>query len=257
MFFFCKFFPQTPDEDEETRQYRLKIEEQKRLREEILRRKEMRRQMQAGVRKKELLDRLNSQTNAPNQAPTPTQTQPIPLNQQQQPLQQQPLLQQPEPNRPPLLTQQPKLVSETLQQSLNHTLTNPNQNNTLPLSGAAQTPTPRLNVKARLHMVKGSTPEQQIPNSGTKQQWNQPQLNRELLQQNNSSVQSVNRPNTTIQSLQVPQMNTPVGQDPALIQGPKPGAKRTVMQRVRSSSLEGQQVPQKVRVVKLSGQVSV
>ena len=54
---FC-FVPQNPDEDEETRQYRLKIEEQKRLREEILKRKEMRRQMQAGVREKELLDRV-------------------------------------------------------------------------------------------------------------------------------------------------------------------------------------------------------
>lgn len=205
--------------------------------------------MQAGVRKKELLDRLNSQTNAPNQGPTPTQTQPVAPNQQQQPL-----LQQPQPNRPPLLTQQPNLVSQTMQQPLNHTGTNPNQDHTPPpFSGAAQTSTPGLNVKARLHMGKGSTPEQQIPDFSTKQQWNQPQQNRQLQQQTNSSVQSVNRPNTSTQSLQLPQMNTPAGQDPAL----KPGAKRTVMQRVRSSSLEGQQVPQKVRVVKLSGQVSV
>ncbi|KAK1885447.1 RNA-binding protein 33, partial [Dissostichus eleginoides] len=42
--------PLDPNEDEETRQYRLKIEEQKRLREEILKTKEMRRQMQAGRR---------------------------------------------------------------------------------------------------------------------------------------------------------------------------------------------------------------
>ncbi|XP_010827660.1 PREDICTED: RNA-binding protein 33 [Bison bison bison] len=50
-----------PDEDEETRLYRLKIEEQKRLREEILKQKELRRQQQAGARKKELLERLAQQ----------------------------------------------------------------------------------------------------------------------------------------------------------------------------------------------------
>lgn len=52
---------QFPDEDEETRLYRLKIEEQKRLREEILKQKELRRQQQAGARKKELLERLAQQ----------------------------------------------------------------------------------------------------------------------------------------------------------------------------------------------------
>ncbi|EHB00993.1 RNA-binding protein 33, partial [Heterocephalus glaber] len=53
--------PEFPDEDEETRLYRLKIEEQKRLREEILKQKELRRQQQAGARKKELLERLAQQ----------------------------------------------------------------------------------------------------------------------------------------------------------------------------------------------------
>ncbi|KAI5103788.1 RNA-binding protein 33 isoform X2 [Silurus meridionalis] len=77
---------QNEDEDEETRQYRLKIEEQKRLREEILKHKELRRQVQAGARKKELLERLGGQ--APPQTPpqtppkqtqtTPTQPQPTP-----------------------------------------------------------------------------------------------------------------------------------------------------------------------------------
>lgn len=67
--------PQNPDEDEETRQYRLKIEEQKRLREEVLRRKELRRQQQAGERKKELLERIGGQL--PNQTqPTQNTTQP-------------------------------------------------------------------------------------------------------------------------------------------------------------------------------------
>ncbi|XP_035392095.1 RNA-binding protein 33 isoform X2 [Electrophorus electricus] len=67
---------QEPDEDEETRQYRLKIEEQKRLREEVLRRKEMRRQMQAGVRKKELLERIGSQTQTALAPPTASQPPP-------------------------------------------------------------------------------------------------------------------------------------------------------------------------------------
>lgn len=248
---------QNPDEDEETRQYRLKIEEQKRLREEILRKKELRRQMQAGVRKKELLDRLNSQTNTPNQGPTPTQTEPLFSNQQQQPLLQLPFQQQPEQNRPPLQAQQQRLLPENVHQSPNHTLTNPNQDNTQVFSGADQTPKPRLNVKARLYMTKGSAQEQQIPGAGTKQQWNLPQQHQQLQQQRNSFVQSVNRPNAPVQSLQVPQTNTPMGQVPTLTQEPKLGAKRTVMQRVRDSSVEAQQVPQKVRVVKLSGLVSI
>ncbi|XP_051755310.1 RNA-binding protein 33 isoform X2 [Ctenopharyngodon idella] len=71
--------PEDPDEDEETRQYRLKIEEQKRLREEILKRKEQRRQMQAGERKRQLMERISGQTpnQTPNQTPqtqNPTQT---------------------------------------------------------------------------------------------------------------------------------------------------------------------------------------
>ncbi|KAG7329665.1 hypothetical protein KOW79_005887 [Hemibagrus wyckioides] len=74
-----KATPNTPtqdeDEDEETRQYRLKIEEQKRLREEILKRKEMRRQMQAGARKKELLERLGGQV-VPQTTPAQPQTTP-------------------------------------------------------------------------------------------------------------------------------------------------------------------------------------
>ncbi|TRY98863.1 hypothetical protein DNTS_016662 [Danionella cerebrum] len=77
--------PQDPDEDEETRKYRLKIEEQKRLREEVLRRKELRRQQQAGERKKELLERIGAQH--PNQTshvqnsalhPAPQTPQPVP-----------------------------------------------------------------------------------------------------------------------------------------------------------------------------------
>ncbi|XP_010776440.1 RNA-binding protein 33 [Notothenia coriiceps] len=77
--------PLDPNEDEETRQYRLKIEEQKRLREEILKTKEIRRQMQAGVRKKELLERISSQTPTPQIQPAQqNQQMPQPVQQQQQ-----------------------------------------------------------------------------------------------------------------------------------------------------------------------------
>ncbi|XP_052001780.1 RNA-binding protein 33-like isoform X2 [Xyrauchen texanus] len=79
--------PEDPDEDEETRQYRLKIEEQKRLREEILKRKEMSRQLQAGVRKKELMERISSQSQ--NQtSQTPNSTQPPVAQRSSQPPQQ-------------------------------------------------------------------------------------------------------------------------------------------------------------------------
>lgn len=249
--------PQDPDEDEETRQYRLKIEEQKRLREEILRRKELRRQMQAGVRKKELLERLNAQTNTQNQDSTPTQTQPsLPNQQKQHPVPQQAIPQQQEQKLQQLQAHQQRQVPPRPLQSVNQTLTNPNQDSSMLPSIPAQNPAPRPNVKSRLQMVKGSPPEQQSPSAGPEQQWKQPQQNQQQQQQpiqqqrRNSLLQSVNRPGA-----QVPQKNTPplLRQGPAQTQGPKPGAKRTVMQRVKSSGSEAQQVPQKVRVVKLSG----
>ncbi|XP_014904866.1 RNA-binding protein 33 isoform X1 [Poecilia latipinna] len=257
--------PQDPDEDEETRQYRLKIEEQKRLREEILKRKELRRQMQAGVRKKELLERLNAQTNTQNQDSTPTQTQPSLPNQQKQhpvpqqviPLQQQQQQQQQQEQNLQQLQahQQQRPVPQRPQQSVNHTLTNPNQDSAMPPSVPALIPAPRPNVKSRLQMVKGSPQEQQqTPGSGPEQQWKQQQQQQQQpplqQQRRNSSLQSANKPGA-----QVPQKNIPpsVRQGPAQTLGPKPGAKRTVMQRVKNSGVEAQQVPQKVRVVKLSG----
>lgn len=257
------FVPQDPDEDEETRQYRLKIEEQKRLREEILKRKELRRQMQAGVRKKELLDRLN--TNTPSQGPAPSQIQPSQQNQQtphpvQQPppqphpKQQQEQKQQQQPQQP----QQQRPFPQRPPQSLNQSLKNPNQGTPIPPNGSAQTLTPRPNVKTRLQMVQGSAQQLQTPGPGPDQQWKQPQQNPQHLQaqRRNSAVQNVNRAGAQIQSNQVPQKNiTPSvvpGQAQAQAQGPKPGAKRTVMQRAKNSGVEGQQVPQKVRVVKLS-----
>lgn len=258
------FVPQNPDEDEETRQYRLKIEEQKRLREEILKKKEMRRQMQAGVRKKELLDRLNSQTNTPSQSPAPSQIQPLqqspqtthPVQQQQQPH-----LQQQEPKQQQQLQQQRPFPQRT-PQSLNQPLKNPNQGTPIAPNGSAQNTTPRPNVKTRLQMVKGNTQLQQPTRPGPDQQWIQPQQNQQLLQQRrNSAMQNTNRLGAQIQSNQVSLKNipptSPVGPGQTLTQGPKPGAKRTVMQRAKNSAIEGQQVPQKVRVVKLSAAVSM
>ncbi|XP_027428827.1 RNA-binding protein 33 isoform X6 [Zalophus californianus] len=83
----AKTEPEFPDEDEETRLYRLKIEEQKRLREEILKQKELRRQQQAGARKKELLERLaqqqlhlppaSAEPEQPAASPSPTNGNPL------------------------------------------------------------------------------------------------------------------------------------------------------------------------------------
>lgn len=229
------------------------------MREEILRKKELRRQMQAGFRKKELLERLNSQTNTQGQGPDPAQVLPAQPNPQTQ----QPVQQQQPPPPPPQQQQQPQQQRQFPQrtpQSLNHTLKNPNQGNSTPLSSSAQTPTPRPNVKTRLQMVKGSVQQQQTPGPGPQQQWKQPRQNQQQ-QQKNSTLQNVNTPGAQIQSVQVPQKNIPVMPVTTGLpqtQGPKPGAKRTVMQRAKNSgSFEGQQVPQKVRVVKLSGAVSI
>lgn len=247
---------QDPNEDEETRQYRLKIEEQKRLREEILRRKEMRRQMQAGVRKKELLERLNSKTNTQSQGTAQTQAQPNqqmqhPVQQQQQ----QPLLQADQ--KRPL---QQRQFPQQMQQTSNQTPRTLNQDNSIPPNSGVQIPASRPNVKERLQLGKSTTQQNPVP--GSEPQWKQHQQNQQQAlhpQRRNSILQGVNRPNAEPPSMQTSQ-NIPVtpslNQGPAQTQGPKPGAKRTVMQRARTTSTEGQQVPQKVRVVKLSGLVS-
>lgn len=146
--------PEDPDEDEETRQYRLKIEEQKRLREEILKRKEQRRQMQAGERKRQLMERISGQN--PNQTPqtqNPTQT---------------PAAQPPQPV--------PSLISNGTPQN--------------PSPGLSS---PRPNVKARLQNTKSQTqasgwsgpqkPQNPGPDSNQQGQW-QPQQKRTITPQN-------------------------------------------------------------------------
>ncbi|XP_051572337.1 RNA-binding protein 33-like isoform X2 [Myxocyprinus asiaticus] len=192
--------PEDPDEDEETRQYRLKIEEQKRLREEILKRKEISRQLQAGVRKKELMERISGQSkNQASQTPNPTQP---PVAQRS--------------SQPP--QQVPSLVSNGTTQN--------------PASGLS---TPHQNVKTRLQNTKPQTLA--LGWSGA-----QPQGQRQLQQKRNMNPQNAQGPGT-IQSN--PAGGHSLGQ-------PQSGGKRTVMQR--TNSLESPQVPQKVRVVKLSGE---
>lgn len=228
----------------------------------------MRRQMQAGVRKKELLERLNAQ--APSQGTSTTQAQPeqpnkqiphpvLPAQQQQQ--QQQPQQRPPPPEHKPqqqLQPQQQRQFPQRTQQSVNPTLKTGNQGNAIPPSSAAQTPAPRPNVKTRLQMVKGSIQQQQLAGPVKQPQQNQLQP---VQQRRNSTLQNVNRSGAPIQTVQVPQRNVPDTRSasPALAQaqGPKLGAKRTVMQRAKSTSFEGQQVPHKVRVVKLTGAVSI
>lgn len=239
---------QNPDEDEETRQYRLKIEEQKRLREEILRKKEMRRQMQAGVRKRELLDRLNSQTPGNNPAPSQATPQPTPhqepLPPQQHQEQQQPQQQRQSTQRAPQFSNQP--------------LTGPYPSALAPPNDGAQTPAPGPNVKTRLQMSKGLTQQQQAPRPGPTQQWKQPQQNQQqiLQQRRNAAAQVKLGPETQVH--EATQRNIPLISTVASAQtAPKPGAKRTVMQRTNISLTDGQQLPQKVRVIKLCGAVSM
>lgn len=239
---------QNPNEDEETRQYRLKIEEQKRLREEILKRKEMRRQMQAGVRKKELLDRLNSHTPGLNPAPSQATPQPAQHQQPQQPQQQQEQLQQPQPQRQ--FPQRPP-------QSSSWPLTGPNPSTLAPPNGGTQTPALGPNVKTRLQIAKGLAPQQQAPRPGPNQQWKQPQQNQQQPLQQPRSATVQNKPGAETQVNKVPQRNIPLISTVASAQtGLKPGAKRTVMQRTNISLTDGQQMPPKVRVIKLCGAVS-
>ncbi|XP_041102808.1 RNA-binding protein 33-like isoform X1 [Polyodon spathula] len=225
--------PQTsevnPDEDEETRVYRLKIEEQKRLREEILKRKELRRQMQAGVRKKELLERITQQPQP--QLAIPLQTPPPPLPPFVQPQQQQ--------------QQQPGSLQ-------------------IPSNGVTQTPQPgalpRPNIKNQFPMKKT-----QAPGLGVQLQNVRPQQAGLNLQRRNVNPLIQNRPGPHFQTPQAQARPAVVAAVPGLQQSAqgvfgqgrpqelKPGVKRTVMQRSNSGSGDGPHVGAKVRVVKLLG----
>ncbi|XP_058879305.1 RNA-binding protein 33-like isoform X2 [Acipenser ruthenus] len=236
--------PQTsevnPDEDEETRVYRLKIEEQKRLREEILKRKELRRQMQAGVRKKELLERITQQPQP--QLAVPLQTPPPPLSPFVQPPQQQ---------------QQQQQHQQQQQQQQPHALQ-------IPSNGIMHTPQPgalpRPNIKNQLLMKKP-----QAPGFGVQLQNVRPQQAGLSLQRRNVNPLIPNRPGPQFQTPQAQSRPAVVAAVPGLQQSArgvfgqgspqelKPGVKRTVMQRSNSGSGDGPHVAAKVRMVKLLG----
>lgn len=218
---------QDPEEDEETRQYRLKIEEQKRLREEILRRKELRRQMQAGVRKKELLDRLN--TNPPPQTPS-----------QPQPALQPPPQQHEQPPRP----QQQRHIPP---RQPNQTVRNPNLPTPIPPNEASQT------LRARpINMGPGNQQQHSGINPAQQQTLLTPPQPLQQQQRRNSGLQNANRPMAQIRATPVAQNTIPTTPPIQTQAAPKPGAKRTVMQRARNTGTDLGQVPQKVRVIKLS-----
>ncbi|XP_036281728.1 RNA-binding protein 33 isoform X2 [Pipistrellus kuhlii] len=211
----AKAEPEFPDEDEETRLYRLKIEEQKRLREEILKQKEMRRQQQAGARKKELLERL--------------------AQQQQQQQQQQQLC---SPGAPVEREEPPALPLPT------------NGNPLLPFPGAQV----RQNVKNRL-LVKNqdvalSSLQPKTSNfapSGAHMQYSGQPV-KPLKHLRHKVLQAQPEDGDELPPAQTARVMALQGRPP----DSKPGTKRTVMHRANSGGGDGPHVGSKVRVIKLS-----
>ncbi|XP_069770876.1 RNA-binding protein 33 isoform X2 [Narcine bancroftii] len=207
---------ETVDEDEETRVYRLKIEEQKKLREEILRQKELRRQQQAGARKKELLERLAQQ-------------------QQQQ---------------SPFAGQHPSHQLENTPQA---------SQNVSPITPSAVNQT-QSNIKSRLFTRKQSTVQQQVDR--TQQSGNILQVQTEMRKNFNQNKPVRAAP---LNQLQFPKLaqSKPIGTSEPKVQSGKmvipsvksqelkPGAKRTVMQRMNSGGGDGPHINPKIRILKL------
>ncbi|XP_030799614.1 RNA-binding protein 33 isoform X3 [Camarhynchus parvulus] len=215
--------PEYPDEDEETRLYRLKIEEQKRLREEILKQKELRRQQQAGARKRELLERLAQQ------------------QQQQQPCSQQPYMQHEEDssefptNGSPYiphsgLQTRHNVKSRLLVRKQDAVVANIHPKPTDFPQGAGDGPYQGQQMKP----VKQLRQTRTIPAS-------QPQAAQKVLPSKAATAAAL----PTAQAARVASV-------PGRPQEQKPGVKRTVMQRTNSAS-DGPHGGSKVRVIKLSG----
>ncbi|XP_025925031.1 RNA-binding protein 33 isoform X5 [Apteryx rowi] len=217
--------PEYPDEDEETRLYRLKIEEQKRLREEILKQKELRRQQQAGARKRELLERLAQQ------------------QQQQQPATQPSYMQHEEESCEFPTNGSPYIPHSGLQARPNvkNRLLVKKQDMVVPHMPPKPTDFPQVgaNMQYQGHQMK---PVKQLRQTRTIPP-SQPQASPKVLQ-----------PKPAAAALPAPQ-TARVASVQARPQELKPGVKRTVMQRTNSAGGDGPHVGSKVRVIKLSGGV--
>ncbi|XP_063159446.1 RNA-binding protein 33 isoform X2 [Candoia aspera] len=214
--------PEFPDEDEETRLYRLKIEEQKRLREEILKQKELRRQLQAGARKRELLERLAQQQ---QQGPSAQQQEEDPS---QLPTNGNPLLSlpgaQPRQNvKCRLMVKKPDPVFP------NSPAVQPKPINILQAGDGAQFQGQQIKTVKQLRQAR-TMPENEL------------QLPYKGLQTKPPAAAHLNLS-------QIARVASVQGQPQEL----KPGVKRTVMQRANSGSGDGPHVGTKVRVIKLSG----
>lgn len=213
--------PQFPDEDEETRLYRLKIEEQKRLREEILKQKELRRQQQAGARKKELLERLAQQQLCAPPAPAERGEPPPP------PANGTPLLPFPGAQA------RPNVKNRLLVKNQDVTVSGiqPKTSNFVPSGANMQYPGQQMKP------LKHLRPARTVPAGPAQHKAPQAQ------------PADGEGPPPPPQTARVAALQ---GRPPDA----KPGAKRTVMHRANSGSGDGPHVTSKVRVIRLSGGVS-
>uniref|UniRef100_A0A2K6FUR4 RNA-binding protein 33 n=1 Tax=Propithecus coquereli TaxID=379532 RepID=A0A2K6FUR4_PROCO len=204
-----------PLPDEETRLYRLKIEEQKRLREEILKQKELRRQQQAGARKKELLERLQQQLYTP----------PPPVEQEEQASSPSP------PNGNPLLP----FPGAQVRQNVKNRLLVKNQDVTVP------------NVQPKTSNF--------IPSGANMQYQGQQMKPLKHLRQARTVPQSQTQPLHKVLQIKPADMEETarVASIQGRPQDMKPGGKRTVTHRANSGGGDGPHVSSKVRVIKLSG----
>ncbi|XP_026536724.1 RNA-binding protein 33 isoform X4 [Notechis scutatus] len=215
--------PEFPDEDEETRQYRLKIEEQKRLREEILKQKELRRQLQAGARKKELLERLAQQQQQQGCVGQQQEEDPSQLPTNGNPLLSLPGAQPRQNVKYRLMVKKQELVIPGSPTAL------PKPANVLQAGDGAQLQGQQIKTIKQLRQAR-TVPENEL------------QTPFKALQAKSPAAAQANLP-------QISRVALVQGQPPEV----KPGMKRTVMQRANSGSGDGPHIGTKVRVIKLSG----
>ncbi|KAM9575627.1 RNA-binding protein 33 isoform 3-T3 [Guaruba guarouba] len=210
-----------PDEDEETRLYRLKIEEQKRLREEILKQKELRRQQQAGARKRELLERL--------------------AQQQQQPSTQQSYMQQEDDSSEYPTNGSPYIPHSGLQtrQNVKNRLLVRKQDTVVPNIQPKPTDFPQVGANMQ-YQGQQMKPVKQLRQTRTVP-LSPPQVPQKVLHAKPAAASLPTTQTARVASVQ------------ARPQELKSGVKRTVMHRTNCGSGDEPHVGSKVRVIKLSG----